>query len=170
MKTILAPVDFSPVSDAVVTEAVTLARALRARIVLLSVVQPPVIMSDYGPLMENIVEIVAVGEKATAKRLKKLRDQIATRSLKVETELATGAPVPAITDAAKKLTADYIVMGSHDHIALYDLVVGSTTHGVLKHAQCPVIIIPAHPSQPAKPPASPAAKSEPRSRSPKSVK
>jgi nucleotide-binding universal stress UspA family protein len=35
------------------------------------------------------------------------------------------------------------VMGSHGHTALYDLLVGSTTHGVLMRAICPVVIIPA---------------------------
>jgi nucleotide-binding universal stress UspA family protein len=34
------------------------------------------------------------------------------------------------------------VMGSHGHTALYDLLVGSTTHGVLMRAQCPVVIVP----------------------------
>ena len=40
MKTILAPIDFSGVSDAVVNEAATLARALNGRVVLLTVIQP----------------------------------------------------------------------------------------------------------------------------------
>jgi nucleotide-binding universal stress UspA family protein len=34
-------------------------------------------------------------------------------------------------------------MGSHGHTAFYDLLVGSTTQGVLKKAPCPVLIVPA---------------------------
>jgi nucleotide-binding universal stress UspA family protein len=34
------------------------------------------------------------------------------------------------------------VMGSHGHTAFYDLLVGSTTHAVLKRAKCPVVIVP----------------------------
>jgi len=34
------------------------------------------------------------------------------------------------------------VMGSHGHTALYDLLLGSTTHGVLFRAPCPVVIVP----------------------------
>jgi nucleotide-binding universal stress UspA family protein len=33
-------------------------------------------------------------------------------------------------------------MGSHGHTAFYDLLVGSTTHGVLMRANCPVVIVP----------------------------
>lgn len=70
MKTILAPIDFSAVSDAVIDAAMLLARAASARIVLLSVVQPPFITSGYGPMPGNIGEIVAASEKTLARRLK----------------------------------------------------------------------------------------------------
>ncbi|MBI4621943.1 MAG: universal stress protein [Verrucomicrobia bacterium] len=51
--------------------------------------------------------------------------------------------LPAIPACqAEKNAADFIVMGSHGHTALYDLVVGSTTHGVLRRATCPVVIVP----------------------------
>ena len=53
-------------------------------------------------------------------------------------------------EQAKKLGADYIVMGSHGHTALYDLLVGSTTHGVLMRAACPVVITPAQKEPPKK--------------------
>lgn len=139
MKTILAPIDFSPASNAVVAQATALAQTIQARLVLLSVVQPPVISSDYGPLVENI----AAAERSAAERLEKIRTHVAGDALAVETELAGGAPVQAIVDAAARFGADFIVMGSHGHNALYDLVIGSTTHGVLKRAKCPVIIIPA---------------------------
>jgi nucleotide-binding universal stress UspA family protein len=54
----------------------------------------------------------------------------------------TGAPVARILDQAEQRAADYIVLGSHGHTAVYDLLVGSTAHGVLKKATCPVIIVP----------------------------
>ncbi len=42
-----------------------------------------------------------------------------------------GAAVSGILETADRLKADYIVMGSHGHTALYDLLVGSTTHACL---------------------------------------
>ncbi len=143
MKTIVAPVDFSGVSDSVVQQAATLAHALGAKVVLLNVLQPPVITSEYGPFLENIGEIVTVGEKAAAKQLAVLQEKLQALGVETETLQFTGAPVPNILQQAEKIGADYIVMGSHGHTAFYDLLVGSTTHGVLLRSPCPVVIIPA---------------------------
>lgn len=143
MKTILAPIDFSGITDSVVEQAIVLAQALEARVVLLAVLQPPVITSEYGPFMENISEIILVGEKASAKQLAAVQERLAKLGIETETLQFTGAPVPNILKQAEKLSADYIVMGSHGHTAFYDLLVGSTTHGVLLKASCPVIIVPA---------------------------
>lgn len=143
MKTILAPIDFSVVSDAVVTEAASLARAHQGRVVLLSVVQPPVVLAEYAPVMENIAEITAAGERNAARQLEKIEAKLAADFVAAESVQLTGSPIPLIVEQAEKLDADYIVMGSHGHTALYDLLVGSTTHGVLIRAKCPVVIIPA---------------------------
>lgn len=143
MKTILVPVDFSGISASVIEQAILLAKALTAKVVLLNVLQPPVITSEYGPFLENISEIVAVGEKAAAKRLARLQEQLTTAGIASDTLQFTGAPVPNILKQAGSLGADYIVMGSHGHTAFYDLLVGSTTHGVLLRSPCPVVIVPA---------------------------
>lgn len=148
MQTILAPVDFSDATDAIVAEAVKLARALNGRVVLLSVIQPPVITSEYAPIMENMAEITAAGEKAAVKHLARLQAQLQSQSVPSEIVQLNGAPVAHIVEQAKKFSADFIVMGSHGHTAFYDLLVGSTTHGVLLRATCPVVIIPASKTKP----------------------
>lgn len=142
MKTILAPIDFSAVSDVVVTEAAALARAHQGRVVLLSVVQPPAAMADYAPLLADIAEITAAGERNAARQLEKIEAKLAADCITTESVQLVGAPIPLIVEQAEKLDADYIVMGSHGHTALYDLLVGSTTHGVLMRAKCPVVIVP----------------------------
>ena len=150
VKTILTPVDFSEVSDAVVAEAAALARALSGRVVLFTAIQPPVITNEYAPLMENIAEITAAGEKAASKRLAIIQKKLEGESVPVEIVQVNGAPVPLIAEQAQKLHADYIVMGSHGHTAFYDLLVGSTTHGVLRRAACPVVIVPSQTKKSAK--------------------
>ena len=142
MKTILTPVDFSEVSDTVINASVALAKAIDARIVLLTVVQPPVFTAEYSSLMDNIVEITAIGERTAARQLAATQERLTKEGLVVETAQFSGAPVVHIAEQADKFNPDYIVMGSHGHTAFYDLLVGSTTHGVLKRAQCPVIIVP----------------------------
>lgn len=146
MKTILAAIDSSIISEAVVTEAAALARG-QGRVILLTVVQPPVITSEYAPLIENIAEITAAGEKAAATLLARFQKQLELDALKVDTVQLTGAPVARILEQADAQRADYIVMGSHGHTAFYDLLVGSTTHGVLMRAPCPVVIVPPKPKR-----------------------
>lgn len=142
MKTILAAVDSSTMRDAVVAEAVALARGGAGRVVLLTVVQPPVLTSEYAPVVENFGELIAAGEKAAATLLASVRQRVESEGVPVETIQAAGAPVTHILEEAQKRQADYIVMGSHGHTAVYDLLVGSTTHGILKRANCPVVIVP----------------------------
>jgi nucleotide-binding universal stress UspA family protein len=142
MKTILAPVDSSPASHDVVTAATALAQAVGGRLVLLTVVQPPVFTAEYSVMMDNIAEITAIGERAAANHLAKLQETVAGSGLPVETVQQSGSPVTHIVEQADKYHADYIVMGSHGHTAFYDLLVGSTTHGVMKRARCPVVIVP----------------------------
>jgi len=144
MKTILAPIDFSTATEDVIEAACILARVTQNKVLLLHVVQPPVLTSDYGLALENFQEAISISEKHSAKRLGELTDGIHLRhpELAVETKQVSGPPIPEILDAAKLTDAAYIVMGSHGHNAFYDLLVGTTTHGVLRKATCPVVIVP----------------------------
>jgi nucleotide-binding universal stress UspA family protein len=142
MKTILAPVDFSSVSESVVAAARDLARGFGGKVILLSIVQPPAVLAEYAPLLENIAELTATGEKNASRHLGKIEQRLRDDFVAVESVVTTGSPVPAILEQAKGCEPDYIVMGSHGHTALYDLLVGSTTHGVLLKAKCPVVIVP----------------------------
>lgn len=142
MKTILAPIDFSEVSRRVLVEAVELARAGNARLVILHVVQPPMVTdSDIGTTMS--AEYSAMASAAAAKRLKRLEKQVRALGCTVQTSSEVGFPGARILQLAEKLGADTIVLGSHGHGAFYDLVVGSTTTRILKAAQCPVMVVPA---------------------------
>jgi nucleotide-binding universal stress UspA family protein len=145
MKTILAPIDFSTATDGVIEAARSLAQQVSGRVVLLHVVQPPILTSDYGLAMANFQEAIVLSEKHAAKRLRELGEKLRGENFATEIIQVSGPATAEILAHARKLSAAYIVMGSHGHTALYDLLVGSTTHGVLRKAPCPVVIVP--PSQ-----------------------
>jgi nucleotide-binding universal stress UspA family protein len=50
--------------------------------------------------------------------------------------------VDKILSEAEQHQASLIVMGSHGHGAFYELLVGSVTHGVMKGAHCPIVVVP----------------------------
>ena len=146
MKTILVPIDFSPVTKAVVDEATALAQSSKGRIVLLYVVQPPVLVAEYGGVIEDVVPLIEAAEKAATQLLAQWRDHLKESDVTTKTLKVEGFPAKEIVDQAKTLEADYVVMGSHGHTAFYDLLIGSTTSGVLKKAPCPVVVVPARPA------------------------
>lgn len=142
MKTILAPVDFSTSTSDVLTEAIALASGLAARVVLLHAVQPPAIVTEYPPLMQDVAAVIAQAERNADAELAKLAGRLHPAAIPAETLKRCGNPVEHIIAEAARLSASYIVMGSHGHTSLYNLLVGSTTSGVMKQASCPVVIVP----------------------------
>ncbi len=144
MKTILVPLDLSPAAVQVCDAACELARLIGARPILLHIVQlPPVMMSEvYAFDANQLTELSSAAEKAAVHKLQALARHCAKQQVRVTTVQRTGAPVTAILAKAASTKARYIVMGSHGHGAIYDLLVGSTTHGVLMKAPCPVLVVP----------------------------
>ena len=144
MKSVLAAIDFSAGGKHVMAEAVTIARAIDARLVVLHVVQPPPVSdSDAGGLMSAQYAALAVESAAAA--LVRLQKKLQKNAITIQTARLVGLPGQRIVDYANELRADYIVLGSHGHGALYDLIVGRTASHVLKHACCPVVVVPQGP-------------------------
>ena len=48
-----------------------------------------------------------------------------------------------VLQTATEISANLIVMGSHGHGSVYNLLVGSVTEGILKAGQRPVLLVPA---------------------------
>jgi nucleotide-binding universal stress UspA family protein len=61
-------------------------------------------------------------------------------STPVAKEIVEGAPGPVLVDAARR--ADLLVVGSHGHRRLYTTVMGSTSEYCIRHASCPIVVIP----------------------------
>jgi nucleotide-binding universal stress UspA family protein len=142
MKTILAPVDFSAATKGVVAAAKDLAKLTGGRMVLLHALQLPLITTEYGLTAEALNEAMEVNTDAARKQLAHLEKRLADDTVPVTSRLITGFGAGVIIEQAKKLRASYIVLGSHGHTAFYDLLVGGTTHAVLKKAPCPVLVVP----------------------------
>lgn len=143
MNTILAAIDFSPVSRNVVSCAMALARAAHGRLVLFNAVKPPEIATDLPPLVEEVVEFTAQVEQASRRHLKRIQRRCTAEGIDVEVICIQGFPIASILGQAKALEARYIVLGSHGHTAFHDLFLGGAASGVLKRAACPVVIVPA---------------------------
>ena len=141
MKTILVPVDFSDTTPGVLATAKKLATAFASRVVLLHVSEPEPDFVGFEPGPMAVRQTVARDLKAEHQKVETLRESCGLAD--VLALHIQGPAIEKILDEAATHSADLIVMGSHGHGALYELLVGSVTAGVLQAAQCPVLVVPA---------------------------
>ena len=141
MKTILVPVDFSDTSPGVIETAKKLATAFGSRVVLLHVSEPEPDFVGFEPGPMAVRQTVARDLKAEHQKVEALKESCGLAD--VLALHIQGPAIEKILHEAAAHGADLIVMGSHGHGALYELLVGSVTAGVLQAAQCPVLVVPA---------------------------
>jgi len=139
---ILVPVDFSPVTVAVVRRAGELAKALGAKCWLIHVAapEPDFVGYDVGP--KYIRRVAAQKLRKEHKDLLELCGRLDAAGVDVTGRLLPGDPTSKILAEARELKADWIVIGSHGHGALHHLLTGSVCEGVVKEAACPVVVVP----------------------------
>jgi len=142
MNTILVPVDFSDATPGVIEQAVQLATAFSARVVLLHVIEPEpdLVGLDGGPPPLELVPLRSFEPERL--QLERLRQTIADQGREVLAVQTRGSTARRIVEEATAQNAGWIVMGSHGHGALYEILVGSVTTGVLKDTPCPVVVVP----------------------------
>lgn len=147
MITLLVPLDTSDISSKVLAHAQKFARQLNARTILLHVVEPIPSYVPVGASMDIITAappVLETDQTTPAKeRLETLAAPLRNGGLDVTCEAVFGMAVDEILREAEKYKADYILLGSHGHGALFHLFSGSVVTGVLKRSTCPVIVVPA---------------------------
>jgi nucleotide-binding universal stress UspA family protein len=155
MKSILVPIDFSAATQHVLDVARQLGAAFGAEVHLLHVreIAPSLPASPlaYGALgMPEMVPMPisgGIGQSMPAneeeeQKLEDWKQELARAGLRVTLHKPTGDVVEEILHCATFVNADAIVMGRHGHGAMFNLLVGSVTEGVLKRSTCPVLLIP----------------------------
>lgn len=76
-------------------------------------------------------------------RLDTLRDEMTRSGLRAFAHERDGTVVEEVLQTANEISANLIVMGSHGHGSVYNLLVGSVTEGILKAGRRPVLLVPA---------------------------
>jgi len=141
-KSILVPVDFSEVTSKVISEAAALATDTGHRLSLLHVVNPTIVTTPYYITAVDIARELQERVKRAQERLEKHAAELREKNFEVSIEVLQGEAARSIVKAAEKPEIRYIVIGSHGHGRVYDLLVGSTAHGILRRAKTPVVIVP----------------------------
>jgi nucleotide-binding universal stress UspA family protein len=159
MKRILVAIDFSDVTPPVIDVAGQLAKAFDAEIHLVHVKELTAAAAPgtlgYGlagmPELAPMSGVPLPGFEAMPQpildedqksKLAQWQKEIADAGIKVSLHEPTGAVAEEILNEASEIDADLIVMGTHGHGAMYNLLVGSASKGVLKYSTRPVLLVP----------------------------
>lgn len=142
MKTIVVLLDFSDVTFKVLKQAHKLAKTFDSAVILLHVDPNPTVTGTTSEAGGIIVEPSPESVQLAQAKLKELMDSLAKFGINVSAEELRGPTAEEILRETKRLNADLIILGSHQHNAIYNLLIGSVAEDVLKCAHCPVLVVP----------------------------
>jgi nucleotide-binding universal stress UspA family protein len=136
IRRILLATDLSPASEGATSQAIALARDLRAELLIVSVIDPD-LRAVAGSRLERMDQRRAAREQAAQAMVVRGRQA----GVHVSFLVWEGEPGPAIVDAAVSEGADLIVVGSHGRGRVGRFVLGSVSDHVIRNATAPVLIV-----------------------------
>jgi len=152
MKKIIVPTDFSKPSQLAIDAAADIARKANAELVLLHVIEEVTGGSFnvegeamYGDT-ENKLFTVRLIDRARKQLEKQAMDQKLS-GIKVKQLLRLGTPFHGIQTIITEQKADLVVMGTSGRGQLEEMIIGSNTEKVVRHAHCPVLTVQKKPAR-----------------------
>jgi manganese transport protein len=134
---VAAAVDFSGADGAVLSNAVSLARAAgrNASVILLHVVESGGARLLGGEMQDNEA-------RADQQRLELYRGELAELGVESSYDLGFGEPVEQLARLVEQHSPDILVLGSHGHRGVADLVHGTTVERLRHRVKVPVLVVP----------------------------
>lgn len=142
-KHILVPTDGSELSNQAIEYAANLAKAVNAKLTVLTVTTP-----YYGFVAEPEIppDRIEAYQHEAAKLAEQYLDTAKDIAAAVKVpcnaiHVQSAQPYQAIIDSAREQSCDLIVMASHGRRGLAAIVLGSETVKVLTHSTIPVLVV-----------------------------
>jgi nucleotide-binding universal stress UspA family protein len=154
VKTILVPTDFSEGAQAALEHAAALAKAFKAKIVVLHVIETiaatmaetvkrvdPKTMAKGISQVPDLTDVYAIVRRAVEPVLSDLVASLQKDGVAATSALAQGAAYAEIVAQSDAVGADLIVMGTHGRRGVNRLFMGSVAERVVRLAPCPVLTL-----------------------------
>ena len=141
---ILVPIDFSDCSMKGLAYAKALAKEFDAALVLLHSVNLQYYVASDEYARYDFPLLMQQAEEAAKQQMRDLVQRTDWEGTKVEPSLQIGHAGNQICARAKDHGADLIVSSTHGTTGLKHVLLGSTAEYVVRHAHCPVLIVPSH--------------------------
>ena len=141
---LLVCVDLSESTEIIVKKIEEITNALPAKVWLLhnAVPEPDVVEFKVDPQAAR--ESLAKKFHVEHRQIQELANRMRKTGVDTTALLVHGATVETILNEASELEVDMIVVGSHGRGAMYQLLVGSVSEGILHNSRCPVLVVPTH--------------------------
>jgi len=124
------------------TFAIRFAQAASAQLVLLNSVPVPT-FAPYGEYGGRYLSVANhYGKEAAEKEMSQLSSSLRARGIDAETVIALGVPTHQICLHAQNHELDLIVTSTHGSTGLMHFLLGSTAEHIVRHAPCPVLVVP----------------------------
>lgn len=137
---ILVPVDFSTASHKSITYADAFATTFGARVILLHVVEPLVLPSEFGYMPPPSPDDEARQIETITGKLRDLAVKLDSAK-SAEFLVRIGRPWQEVISAVTDLGADLLVITTHGHTGIKHVLMGSVAEKIVRHAACPVLVV-----------------------------
>jgi len=147
MKKILVPTDFSKPAQIATDVAVDIARKANAQLIVLHVVE------EASGTSFNITGEVKVSGgwedklftmkmiERSQKQMAKVIEDLNAKGVKVRQELRVGTAFHGMRNIITEQKVDLVVMGTAGRTKLQEMIIGTNTEKVVRHAKCPVLTV-----------------------------
>jgi nucleotide-binding universal stress UspA family protein len=141
---ILAPVDFSECSLKGLEYAKRLAKQFRSKLIVLNSVALQYYITNDEYARYDLPVLMQQEEESSRRRMRDLIDKTDWEGIEVRPSLQIGHAGQQICARAAGHDADLIVTSTHGTTGFKHILVGSTAEYVVRHAPCPVLVVPSH--------------------------
>jgi nucleotide-binding universal stress UspA family protein len=140
---ILVPVDGSEAAEQGLNEAIDLARHLKARMQIVHIVEPYVMVTPET-MPTTVLQVAETVRSVGAELLEECRDKAKQAGVQVDVELIEtmgGSAGERIVQKAQEGNADLIVCGTHGRRGMRRMLMGSDAEYVVRRAPVPVLLV-----------------------------
>ncbi len=142
MKNILTGIDFHENTVRLLDQTFELARATGSKVWLVHVAAPDPDFVGFEPGPQVVREERARELSDERKLLDEYAGKMREQGVDTEALLIPGATTESLLKKASELDIDLMILGKHDHGALYEAFHGSTATKIPKKVNIPVLLVP----------------------------
>jgi universal stress protein A len=141
LKRILVPIDFSEYSKRALKYAIPFAEHFGASIDLLYVVEPTIYPADFSFGQAGFPNLEEELRSSGSHELDSLIQKEIAGRIPARKVIKTGKPFYEIIQYAREAKMDLIIIATHGHSGMEQILFGSTAEKVVRKAPCPVLVV-----------------------------